>query len=127
MKSLSWKDEYGTPYEKHHMPAANTLPTSIPYEEGACGNVPPKIHDQTFTNGLNESNRPYDYALYNSLTYEDRLAFDNKNLKDLYAKMKPGADQDEIAKRIDANYEFSMQIKESHPESTEPESTCPNK
>lgn len=90
LKSLLWKDEYGTSYEKHHTPAANNLPTSIPYQEGACVNVPTKIHDQTFTNGLNQSNRPYDYALYNSLTYEDKLVFDNKNLKDLYGKMKHG-------------------------------------
>ena len=76
---------------------------------------------------MNQSNRPYDYGLYNSLTYEDQLTFDNNNLKDLYSKMKPKADQKEVARRIDENYKFSMQNKEKHSESDKPESTCPDK
>lgn len=34
LKSLLWKDEYGSIYEKHHMPASNNLPANIPSEEG---------------------------------------------------------------------------------------------
>jgi len=122
-----WKDEYETPYEKHHMPAGNSLPASIPFKEGACANVPPEIHNQTFINEMNKSNRADDYGLYNSLTYEDQLEFDNKNLKDLYVKMKPGADQNEVAKRIDNNYKFSIQNKENHSEQSESGGTCPDK
>ncbi len=127
LKSLLWNDEFGTSYEKHHMPASNSLPDSIPYEEGACVNVPKEIHSQTFTNGLNESNRAYDYGLYNSLTYEDMLEFDNKNLKDLYAKMKPGANQEEIARRLDENLEFSKNNKKNHEEQTQDNNSCPEK
>ena len=61
------------------------------------------------------------------ICYSCKLVFDNKNLKDLYGKMKHGADQEEIARRINANYEFSMQNKENHPEKVESEGTCPNK
>lgn len=62
---------------------------------------------------MNQSNRPYDYGLYNSLTYEDQLTFDNNNLKDLYSKMKPKADQKEVARRIDENYKFQYRIKKN--------------
>ena len=59
---------------------------------------------------MNQSNRLYDYGLYNSLTYEDQLTFDNNNLKDLYSKMKPKADQKEVARRINFQYRIKKNI-----------------
>ena len=112
LKSTSKESSYPG-FEGHHMPASDQLPGYISAEKRACANIPKDIHKQTFTNGMSQSNRPYDYALYSSLEYEDQLSFDNANLVDLYDKMRPSAESDIVRERIQENYEFSMDTKKN--------------
>jgi len=79
-----------------HLPHQAAKPFFVPEEKneginfkcGACANVKTKTHINTFTYGMNSSNRPYDMALYNSLTYEDRIKFDHYDLKSIYAETR---------------------------------------
>lgn len=62
----------------------------------------------TFTFGLNENNRIYDFLLYNSLTYEDRLEFDLNNIREAYKVQRPGVDQKELETKLKEYKEFAM-------------------
>lgn len=58
----------------HHMPSAHSIEGNdgINRQYGACSNMMTDTHKDTFTYGMNSNSRPYDIALYESLSYEDR-------------------------------------------------------
>ena len=57
--------------------------TKVSKDKGSCLNVAQETHEATFTFGLG-GNRPGDEALYNALSAEGKLDFDNENVKYAY-------------------------------------------
>ena len=93
----------------HHMPSAHSIDSDgIEYNKGACLNTMGGTHTGTFTYGLNESSRPYDYALYESLTYADRLEFDRADIQDIYKRFRPNVPQDLVEQKLREQYELAM-------------------
>lgn len=82
---------------------------NIGYGDGTCLNVREDTHRLTFTYGMgNSGSRAYDYALYNSLSYEDRLIFDQKNIRDAYRIQRPNVDLAEVDKALEKEYKEAM-------------------
>ena len=61
--------------------------TKVSKDKGSCLNVAQETHEATFTFGLG-GNRPGDEALYNALSAEGKLDFDNENVKYAYIDKK---------------------------------------
>ena len=93
----------------HHMPSAHSIDSDgIEYNKGACLNTMGGTHAGTFTYGLNASSRPYDNALYESLTYADRLEFDRADIQDIYKRFRPNVPQDLVEQKLREQYELAM-------------------
>lgn len=85
----------------HHMPSAHSIGSDgIEYSNGACLNVMGSTHTATFTYGLSENSRAYDNALYESLTYADRLEFDRADIQDIYERFRPNVPQDYVEQKL---------------------------
>ncbi len=94
----------------HHMPSAHSIEGNdgINRQYGACSNVMTDTHKDTFTYGMNSSSRPYDMALYESLSYEDRLAFDQYDLQRVYAETRPNVDMNVVEGKLQEEYDMAM-------------------
>ncbi len=96
----------------HHMPSASSISADgIDYNDGSCLNVMGKTHTGTFTYGLSENGRPYDNALYESLTYEDRLEFDRADIQDIYSRTRPNVPEDILKEKLHEQYDLAMRTK----------------
>lgn len=83
------------------MPSAHSIGSDgIEYSNGACLNVMGSTHTATFTYGLSENSRAYDNALYESLTYADRLEFDRADIQDIYERFRPNVPQDYVEQKL---------------------------
>ena len=104
------KGDYQTP---HHMPAAESIQADgIAYGDGVCLNVREDTHRLTFTYGMGDSDsRAYDYALYNSLSYEDRLDFDQMNIREAYALQRPNVDPEKVNEALRVEKEQALKTK----------------
>jgi len=104
------KGDYQTP---HHMPAAESIQADgIAYNDGVCLNVREDTHRLTFTYGMGDSDsRAYDYALYNSLSYEDRLDFDQMNIREAYALQRPNVDPEMVNEALRIEKEQALKTK----------------
>lgn len=52
--------------------------------------------------------RKYDFLLYNSLSYEDRLKFNLDNMKEAYKIQRPEVSQEELEIKLKEYQEFAM-------------------
>ena len=93
-RPISSKGDDLTP---HHMPGASTLKNEvpeIPYKSGSSLNVKTSVHELTFTYRKNSTNPLY--SLYAKLSYENRLLFDQGDVADIYARMRPNVNIDYV-------------------------------
>lgn len=97
----------------HHMPSAYSIDKNenIDRRSGACSNMMTDTHKDTFTYGLNGRLSPYDMELYNSLSYEDRILFDQYDLQGVYAETRPNVDMDVVEYKLQEEYELAMGVK----------------
>lgn len=98
----------------HHMPSAHSINANdgISRQYGACSNVMTDTHKDTFTYGMNSSTRQYDMALYESLSYEDRLAFEQYDLQRVYAETRPNVDINVVESKLQEEYDMAMGMRE---------------
>lgn len=75
-------------------------------------NVMTDTHKNTFTYGMNNRTRRYDMALYESLSYEDRLVFDQYDLQRVYAESRPNVDMDIVKSKLKEEYDMAMGMRE---------------
>ncbi len=61
---------------------------------------------------MNSNSRPYDTALYESLSYEERLAFDQYDLQSVYGETRPNADMDIVESKLQEEYDMAIGEKE---------------
>ena len=78
---------------------------------GASSDILTDTHKNTFTYGMGKGKRPYDKALYESLTYEDRIKFDHYDLLMIYAETRPNVDLDVVEYRLQKEYDLAMNMK----------------
>lgn|GEM_PF-6321305 len=92
----------------HHMPSARSIGT-----DGACLNTMGSTHTHTgtFTYGLSDSTRAYDAALYESLTYEDRLEFDRADIQDIYERTRPNVSPELLEESLREQYDLAMRTR----------------
>ena len=93
----------------HHMPSAHSILENegMNPSYGACSNVMTDTHKNTFTYGMNN-----DMALYESLSYEDRLVFDQYDLQRVYAESRPNVDMDIVKSKLKEEYDMAMGMRE---------------
>ena len=98
----------------HHMPSAHSILENegMNPSYGACSNVMTDTHKNTFTYGMNNRTRRYDMALYESLSYEDRLVFDQYDLQRVYAESRPNVDMDIVKSKLKEEYDMAMGMRE---------------
>lgn len=98
----------------HHMPSAESIKNNegIGKNWGACTNTMEGTHTNTFTYGMSMSQRPYDTILYESLTYEDRLAFDQYDLVIIYAETRPNVDINFVESKLQDEYKLALEAEE---------------
>ena len=98
----------------HHMPSAHSILENegMNPSYGACSNVMTDTHKNTFTYGMNNRMRRYDMALYESLSYEDRLVFDQYDLQRVYAESRPNVDMDIVKSKLKEEYDMAMGMRE---------------
>ena len=96
----------------HHMPAADSIQNDgIGYKEGICTNTKTSTHYLTFTYGMGDSEaRAYDYALYNALSYEERLDFDIENLRWAYGTERVNVDMDVVNDALQKHRDEAMKV-----------------
>lgn len=75
---------YKITWTQNHVPMDKS--TKVSKDTGSCLNVAQETHEATFTFGLG-GNRPGDEALYNALSAEGKLDFDNENVKYAYKEI----------------------------------------
>ena len=104
----------GDDMSPHHMPSSYSINggEGITRDQGACSNMMTDTHKDTFTYGMNSNSRPYDTALYESLSYEDRLAFDQYDLQSVYGETRPNADMDIVESKLQEEYDMAIGEKE---------------
>ena len=104
----------GDDMSPHHMPSSHSINggEGITRDQGACSNMMTDTHKDTFTYGMNSNSRPYDTALYESLSYEDRLAFDQYDLQSVYGETRPNADMDIVESKLQEEYDMAIGEKE---------------
>lgn len=99
----------------HHMPSAHSIVNldGISKGEGACSCVMTETHYNTFTCGMGTGKRPDDVALYEALSYEDRVLFDQYDLMENYKETRQYVDMDEVELRLQEEYKLAMEVKEN--------------
>ena len=70
-----------------------------------------RMHINTFTYGMSPSRRAGDVMLYESLSYEDRLLFDQYNALVNYVVTRPNVDLDIVEAQIQRQYEDAMRVR----------------
>ena len=100
----------------HHMPSAKSIESldDMNSKTGACSFVEGNTHKNTFTYGMNNRTRPADVALYESLTYEDRLIFDQYDLMCNYAETRNNVDINIVEGKLQEQYELALKAKKSN-------------
>lgn len=97
----------------HHMPSNASINKNerIERDYGASSDILTDTHKNTFTYGMGKGKRPYDKALYESLTYEDRIKFDHYDLLMVYAETRPNVDLDVVEYKLQKEYDLAMNMK----------------
>jgi RHS repeat-associated protein len=106
-------NERGAVLTPHHMPSNHSIRTieDILESDGACINVYKETHKNTFTYGMG-SVRAYDTALYEAMSYEERLRFDLSDLEDIYKRTRSNVDLEEVRIKLEEQYKFAMDVNE---------------
>lgn len=96
----------------HHMPSSHSINNELGIcgKDGSCLNMMTDTHVNTFTYGMNSSTREGDLKLYESLSYEDRLLFDQHDTMIDYALTRENVDLDIVERRLEKQYEDSMKV-----------------
>ena len=101
-------EEVGDQLSPHHMPAAESLSGLVPYNEASCLNIYEDTHKATFTYGMGGKARAGDKALYNALTEEKRLDFDNEDIINAYRVTRNNVDMKKVENAVKKQKDHSM-------------------
>ena len=94
------------------MPRANSL-KKIPYRSGSSLNITAGTHKYTFTFGRMTKQAE---ALYEALTYENRLRFDQDDIADIYSKTRPNVSTEQVNLALEEQRRHAMQQKTKYKE-----------
>lgn len=78
----------------------------------ACIHMMSYTHSYTFTYKMSSTSRSLDYQLYNAVSYEDRLKFDQYDCMRIYAFARENIDFDVLEYRLHEEYELAMNMRD---------------
>ncbi len=98
----------------HHMPSADSVKKleKMNSDFAACIHMLSYTHSYTFTYKMSSTSRPLDYQLYNAISYEDRLKFDQYDCMRIYAYARENINFDVMEYIMNEEYKLSMNMRD---------------